>query len=178
LAVKSLLYATFLFAGMMVFLLFKEPYTLKGLDENEKAKPEIELFQARNFQIKESGVESIVNASRVERYRGYDKLYVIDAVHLTKEKLKGVLTSNEAILKEGIILFLKNSQYVREDGVRLVGEAIYYDTKNETLSSDKPFIFTQSQSRSNGLSFVYQMKEGTISANGIHSFIEVGKKKK
>lgn len=177
-AVKSLIYATFLFIGMLVFLLFKEPYTLKALDENEKNKPEIELFNAQNFQIKESGVESIVNASRVERYRGFDKLYTINAVHKTKEDLKGILTSDEAILKDGVMLFLQNSDYARDDGIRLVGDEIYYDTKKETLYSEKPFVFTQNQSRSNGLSFVYQMKEGTISASSIHSFIEVGKKKK
>ena len=177
-AVKSLIYASFLFVGMLIFLLLKEPYTLRALDENEKNRPEIELFNAQNFQIKESGVESIVNAQRVERYTGFDKFYTINAIHKTKEGLKGVLVSNEAKLQDGIMLFLENSDYSREDGIRLVGDEIYYDSKKETLYSDKPFVFTQKQSRSNGLSFVYQMKEGTISANTVHAFIEVGKKSK
>jgi len=175
-AVKFLLYATVLFAGMMVFLLLKEPYTLHAKATGAKAPADIELFHARNFQIKPEGVTSIVNTQRVERYKTFDKLYNIDASHKTNQGLTGVLTSNEATLRDGVIVFMKDSHYERSDGVRLDGEEIVYDTKNEILSSQKPFVFTQSQSRSHGLSFVYQMKEGTISANTIHSFIETGKK--
>ena len=175
-AVKLLLYATVLFAGMMVFLLLKEPYTLHAKVTGTHAPADIELFHARNFQIKPEGVSSIVNAERVERYKSFDKLYTIDASHKTDTGLKGILRSNEATLKDGVIVFMKNSHYERSDGVRLDGEEIVYDTKKEMLSSEKPFIFTQSKSRSHGLSFVYQMKEGTISANTIHSFIETGKK--
>ena len=175
-AVKLLLYTTVLFAGMMVFLLLKEPYTLKAKGSGANNPPDIELFNARNFQIKPEGVESIVNSKRVERYKDFDKLYSIDATHKTQAGLIGILTSNEAFLKNGVIVFLKNSHYARSDGVSLDGEEIVYDTQKETLASEKPFVFTQSQSRSHGLSFVYQMKEGTISANTIHSFIQTGKK--
>jgi len=175
-AVKLLLYTTVLFAGMMVFLLLKEPYTLKAKGSGTNNPPDIELFNARNFQIKPEGVESIVTSKRVERYKDFDKLYSIDATHKTQAGLIGILTSNEAFLKNGVIVFLKNSHYARSDGVALDGEEIVYDTKKETLASEKPFVFTQSQSRSHGLSFVYQMKEGTISANTIHSFIQTGKK--
>ena len=71
---------------------------------------------------------------------------------------------------------MTNSRYRREDGIGLDGESIRYDIDKGILSSQKPFVFLQSQSRTNGLSFVYQMKEGTISANTIHSVINIEKK--
>ena len=163
---------------MMVFLIIKEPYKIDIVDNNGNLIPEIELFNAQNYQIKENSIESIVHADRVERYQDFDKLYVIHANHKTKEGLIGKLISDEGILQDKVMHFKTNSHYYRDDGVSLDGEDIFYDLKKEILSSDEPFIFTQQQSRSHGLSFVYQMKEGTISATNIHSFIQqVGKTK-
>ena len=164
---------------MMVFLIIKEPYTINVVDKNGNVVPQIELFNAQNYQIKENLVESIVRSERVARYQDFDKLYGINAEHKTKEGYRGVLTSDEGTMQNNIMHFQANSHYTRDDGVALDGEDIFYDIKKEILSSEKPFIFTQKQSRSQGLSFVYQMKEGTISATNIHSFIQqqVGKKK-
>jgi len=180
LAIKILSYTTLLFFGMMLFLIVKEPYTIDIIDTNGNLIPEIELFNATNYQIKEGSIDSIVRSERVARYQDFDKLYVINAEHKTKEGLLGKLTSDEGVLQNDIMHFKTNSHYYRNDGVSLDGEDILYDTKKEILSSEKPFIFSQQQSRSHGLSFVYQMKEGTISATNIHSFIQepVGKKKK
>jgi len=178
LAVKLLSYATLLFFGMMVFLMIKEPYTINVVDSNGNLIPAIELFNAQNYQIKENNIESVVHAERVERYDDFDKLYVINADHKTKEGLIGKLTSDEGMLQNKIMHFKTNSHYYRNDGVSLDGEDIFYDMQKEILSSEKPFIFAQQQSRSHGLSFVYQMKEGTISAINIHSFIQEQERKK
>lgn len=162
---------------MMVFLMVKEPYTLKSSDADGKVTPEIELFHAKNYQLKESGVESIVTSSRVARFKEFDQLFLINVEHKNKQGLIDTITSDEAILKNGVITFLKNSHYSRNDGVSLDGEEIAYQINNKILSSQKPFVFSQQQSRTAGLSFVYQMKEGTITANNIYSVIQVGKKK-
>lgn len=162
---------------MMLFLIVKEPYTINIVDQHGNLIPDIELFNAQNYQIKEGSIESIVHADRVARYQNFDKLYVINAGHKTKEGLHGTLVSDEATLQDNVMRFQTNSHYAREDGVSLDGEDIFYDIKKEILSSEKPFDFTQKQSRSHGLSFVYQMKDGTISATNIHSFIQqLGKK--
>ncbi len=162
---------------MMIFLIVKEPYTIHTIDQDGNLIPEIELFNAQNYQIKEGTIDSIVRSDKVARFKDYDKLYVIHAGHRTKEGLRGVLNSDEATLQDKIIHFMTNSHYFRDDGVALDGEDIFYDMQKEILYSDKPFIFSQKQSRTHGLSFVYQMKEGTIAATNIHSFIQqVGKK--
>jgi len=177
LAVRLLVYSTLLFFAMMLFLIIKEPYTINIVDQNGNLVPDIELFNAQNYQIKEGSIESIVHADRVARYKDFDKLYVINAGHKTKEGLHGTLISDEGTLRDNVMHFQTNSHYAREDGVALDGEDIFYDLKKEILSSEKPFDFRQKQSRSHGLSFVYQMKEGTISATNIHSFIQqLGKK--
>jgi len=179
LAVKILSYTTLLFFGMMLFLIIKEPYTINIIDQDGNLIPDIELFNAQNYQLKEGVIESVVHAERVARYQDFDKLYVIKAGHKTKEGLRGALISDEGTLQDKIMHFQTNSHYSREDGIALDGEDIFYDIQKEILSSEKPFDFTQKQSRSHGLSFVYQMKAGTISATNIHSFIQqqVGKKK-
>ncbi|KFL34875.1 hypothetical protein JU57_02580 [Sulfurospirillum sp. SCADC] len=177
-ALKILSCATMLFFGMMIFLMIKEPYTIDMHDANGNLVPEVELFNAQNYQLKEGSIESIVHSEYVARYKDFDKLYVIHAGHKTKEGLRGILTSDEGTLQNNIMHFMTNSHYYRDDGVSLEGEDIFYDLKQEILSSEKPFIFAQKQSRSHGLSFVYQMKEGTISATNIHSFIQqLGKTK-
>ena len=162
----------------MLFLMIKEPYKLDILDSTGNLIPEIELFNAHNYQIKEGSIESIVNSERVARYKEFDQLFTVRAEHLTKEGLHGKLNSDEAVLKDNVLHFKTNSHYEREDGIALDGESIFYDLKKEILSSENPFTFKQKQSLTNGLSFVYQMKEGTINANNIHSFVqEIGKRK-
>ena len=165
----------------MVFLIYKEPYTLRTVDLNGQKIPQIELFNAQNFQMKEGGIDSIVASEKVARFDDHDQLYTINATHKTKEGYKGLLVSDEAIVKDKIVHFMTNSHYKRDDGVALDGEDIFYELGPQILRSDKPFIFTQKQSRTNGLSFVYQMKEGTIKASNIHSYIQqvkqIGKKK-
>lgn len=176
-AVKLLSYCAVLFLGMMLFLIIKEPYTLNrvGLDGN--LVPEIELFNATNYQIKQGSIESIVVSQRVARYKELDRLYVINAQHKTKEGLLGNITSDEAVLQNNVISFLQNSHYKREDGFGLSGEEIKYALNQKILSSDKPFVFYQKDSRTVGDSFVYQMKEGTIAGDNIRSVIQqVGKK--
>lgn len=180
-AVKALFYCMVLFVGMMLFLIVKEPYTLKATDANGEIIPDIELFNAQNYQLKESGVESIVTSTRLARYGDIDKLYVIEAQHKNQEGLHSTLTSDEAILKDKVIDFLTNSHFRREDGLGLDGEFIRYDTIKGILSSEKAFVFLQNQSKTHGASFVYQMKEGLLNANAIHAYIETekptGKKK-
>lgn len=167
-----------LFAGMMVFIVLKEPYVIKELGQDGKLVPDIELFNAQNFQIKEGSVDAIVSSSRVARYGEVDKLYDVRAEHRTKEGLKGNLVSDEAVVKGDIVYFMANSHYKREDGVALEGEEIQYHTQKNSLSSEKPFIFTQEKSRTVGKSFEYHMSEGTLSAEGIYSIIETKKREK
>jgi LPS export ABC transporter protein LptC len=180
-AVKALFYCMVLFVGMILFLIVKEPYTLKAVNADGEIIPDIELFNAQNYQLKESGVESIVSSKRLARFGDVDKLYMVEASHKNKEGLHSTLSSNEAILKDKVIDFLTNSHFRRDDGIGLDGEFIRYDTIKGILSSEKPFIFLQNQSRTTGMSFVYQMKEGILNAHAIHAYIETekmtGKKK-
>lgn len=162
---------------MMIFLMVKEPYTLKSSDISGQNVPDIELFNAKNYQIKETGVESIVTSSRVARFKEFDQLFFVNVKHKNNQGLIDTIISDEAVLQNGVITFLQNSHYSRNDGVSLDGEEIRYEIEKKILSSQKPFIFTQQQSRTAGLSFVYQMKEGTIAANNIYSVIQAGKKR-
>ncbi len=146
------------------------------LTKDGEPMPEVELFEAQNYRLKEGSIESVVSAKKMMRYEKFDVLHTVDAKHRTNEGLSGVLNSDEAVYQDGIVHFKTNSHYVRSDGVALDGEDVYYDTKQEILSSEKPFIFRQQQSKTHGLSFVYQMKEGTINASNIHSFIQVEEK--
>ena len=171
-----------LFVAMMVFLIFKEPYTLKVVNAQGEIIPDVELFNAQNYQFKESGIDSIVHSKRLARYGDTDKLYAIEAFHKDKEGLHSTLVSDEAILKDKVIDFLTNSHFRRDDGIGLDGEFIRYDMRQKTLSSEKAFIFLQKQSKTHGVSFVYDMKEGVLHANSIQSTIqfeeETGKKKR
>ncbi len=170
-----------MFVGMMLFLIVKEPYTLKAVSADGKIIPDIELFNAKNYQLKENGVESIVSSKRLARYGDVDTLYEIEASHKNSEGLHSTLISDEALLKDKVIDFLTNSHFRRDDGIGLDGEFIRYDTVKGILSSEKPFVFLQNQSRTTGSSFVYQMKEGILNAQTIHAYIETekttGKKK-
>ena len=170
--VRLFVYGALLFLGMSVFLIIKEPYTLRIVDLNGNQIPEIELIHAQNYQIKDNGIESIVNSTRVMRFKDFDELQTVTAEHRTDKGLRGVLTTDKALVRDKVIHCMSNSHYVRSDGVALEGEDIFYDLNTEVLRSDKPFIFSQERSRTNGLSFVYQMKEGTIAANSIHSVIQ------
>ena len=175
-AVRALFYCMIFFVGMAIFLVIKEPYTLKAVNAQGESIPDIELFNATNYQFKESGIDSIVHSKRSARYGDVDKLYDIEAFHKNKEGLHSKLVSDEAILKDKVIHFLTNSHVQRDDGLSLDGESIRYDTQKKILSSDQPFVFTQKQSTTHGKSFVYEMKEGVLYANTIHSVIQFEEK--
>ena len=102
---------------MMIFLMIKEPYTINIVDTDGNLIPEVELFNAQNYQIKEGLVESIVHSERVARFQDFDKLYVINAGHKTKDGLRGVLTSDEGVLQNNIMHFKTNSHYYRDADV-------------------------------------------------------------
>ncbi|MDD3462347.1 MAG: LPS export ABC transporter periplasmic protein LptC [Sulfurospirillaceae bacterium] len=170
-AIKILYYGAILFFAVMIFLLLKNPYKIEEYRADGTKIPNIELFDIKSYQIDNGGLRAILFAKNLSRYDGFDVLLDIDAMHKGDTGLIDILRSKRGIQKDGILTFSKDTHYERTDGLKLTGDEIKYDVKNKILSSDIPFVFTQKNSTTEGNSFVYQMKEGKISALSIHSTI-------
>jgi len=156
----------------MVFLLTKNPYELE-YSAKRKNEANIVLFGVKTYEILKSGVNSILISSKVERFKGYDKLYNINALHKGALNLIDSVVSDRGLLAKNILYLDDNVKYVRSDGLALYSNSVKYDLKNKILSSNRKFEFIKKNSKTIGTSFVYQMKTGIINATNIKSVIRI-----
>lgn len=170
-AVKFLRYFMLFFLFIMFFLLFKDPYAIEY--KSIANQPDIELFNVKNLEISKDGVISIVFTDKINRYKNYDVLYMIDALHKGELGLVDALIANKGILKKDILYLSKNVKYTRSDNISLVSDDIKYDLKKRVLSSNKNFKFIKKNSETTGDSFIYQMQKGIITADKIKTIIKV-----
>ncbi len=156
----------------MIFLLTKNPYALQYSSKG-KGQPNIELFDVKIFEISKLGVNSIIFANRVERYKGYDKMYMIDALHRSKLNLIDSLKANNGLLIKNILYLDNNVRYTRSDDLALNSNSIKYDIKNKILSGDQPFELSIKNMLTKGNSFTYLMQKGIIQAQKIKTVIRM-----
>ncbi len=171
-AVKLLKYFLLFFILVMVFLLTKDPYALH-LKKDSKIRPDVELFNVKNLEISQKGVLSIVFTDKIDRFKKYDTMYMIDALHKGENGLIDSLTADKGVLKRNILYLNKNVKYTRSDDVTLLCDAIVYNIKNRVLKGKKGFKFIRKNSVTVGDSFEYKMKRGVIKADKIKTIIRV-----
>ncbi len=169
-AVRLLKYFLLLFVLIMVFLLTKNPYSLK-YNSSGTDKPEIEIFNMKNYDISPTGVKSIIYAKKVERYKNYDKMYGVEALHEGRLKLIDSLTAGKGLYAKNILYLDDNVKYTRSDNLALNSNSVKYDIKNKILSSNIPFEFIKKNATTHGSSFTYDMQKGIIRANKIKTVI-------
>ncbi|MCF6173591.1 MAG: LPS export ABC transporter periplasmic protein LptC [Campylobacteraceae bacterium] len=171
-AVTSLKYFLLIFAIIMVFLLTKNPYEI-SYSPKGKNQADIILFGVKTFEITKSGVNSILVSSKVERFKGYDKLYNINALHKGILNLIDSVVSDKGLLVKNILYLDDNVKYTRSDDLVLNSNSIKYDLNNKILSSNRKFEFIKKNTKTIGTSFVYQMQKGIINAKNIKSIIRI-----
>ncbi len=171
-AVTSLKYFLLIFAVIMIFLLTKNPYELK-YNPKSKNQANVVLFGVKTYDISNLGVDSLLIASKIERFTGYDKLYNINALHKGKLSLVDSVLANKGLLAKNILYLNDNVKYTRSDDLALNSNSVKYDLKNKILSSNKKFEFTKKNTKTIGTSFIYQMQKGIISAKHIKTVIRI-----
>ena len=173
-AVRLLRYFLIFFVLIMVFLLTKNPYSLKYNSAGSNL-PEIELFDVKSFEITVKKISSIIYATKVERYRKYDKMFDIRALYKDKLNLTDTVVAQNGMLSNNILYLDNNVKYTRSDDLSLSSNSLKYDLKNKILSSNVPFKFVKKNVTTNGKSFVYYMQKGIIKANKIKTIIILDK---
>ncbi len=156
----------------MIFLLTKNPYELE-YDSRGKNQADIVLFNVKTFDILKSGVNSILISSKIKRFKGYDKLYNINALHRGVQNLIDSVVSDKGLLAKNILYLDDNVKYARSDGLSLNSDSIKYDLKKKILSSNREFEFIKKNSKTVGSSFIYQMQKGIINAKNIKTVIRI-----
>lgn len=172
-AVRLLKYFLFFCIFMMIFLLTKNPYLLK-YSSSLTDKPEIEIFGMESYEISLSGVKSIIIANKLERYRNYDKMYDIKALHEGKLRLIDSLVADKGMLSKNILYLDENVKYTRSDDLALSTNSVKYDIANKILSSNTPFELSKKSMTTYGNAFTYDMQKGIIRATKIKTVIENG----
>ncbi len=158
----------------MIFLLTKNPYSLKYNALGEK-QPDVELYDVKSYNILENGVSSILLANKVERYKNYDKLYIIKALHKSALNLINNLKADQGLLSKNILYLDKNVKYTRSDNLALNTDSLKYDLKNKVLSSRNSFVLTKENITTYGKSFIYDMQKGIIKADKVKTIIRMDK---
>jgi LPS export ABC transporter protein LptC len=171
-AVKSLKYFLLIFAVIMIFLLTKNPYEL-NVYTGEKNQALVTLFNIKTFDIYKTGVTSLLISDKVERFKGYDKFYNINALHKGKLNLIDSLSAQKGLLAKGILYLDDKVKYTRSDGLALNTNSVKYDLKNKIISGNKKFEFIKKNTNTKGTSFTYNMQKGIISAKNIKTVIRM-----
>ena len=173
-AVKLLKYFLIFFVLIMVFLLTKNPYSLKYNSAGEK-QPDIEIYGVKSYDITPKGVSSFILADRVERYKNFDKLYNIKALHMGISGLIDTLKANQGLYAKNTLYLDKNVKYARSDNLALNTNSLRYDLKDKILSSNNPFVLIRENVTTHGSAFTYDMQKGIIRADKIKTVIKVDK---
>jgi len=171
-AVKSLKYFLLIFAVIMIFLLKKNPYKL-DIYAGGKEQALITLFGVKTFDIYKTGVTSLLISDKVQRFKGYDKLYNINVLHKGNLNLVDSLSAQKGLLSKGILYLDDNVKYARSDDLSLNTNSVKYDIKNKIISGNKKFEFIKKNSDTKGTSFTYDMRNGTINAKNIKTVIRI-----
>ena len=173
-AVKLLKYFLIFFVSIMIFLLTKNPYSLQYNPAGKK-QPDIEIYGVKSYDIVKEGVSSLILADKVERYKNFDKLYNIKALHTGSSGLIDNLKANQGLYAKNILYFDKNVKYVRSDNLTLSTNSLRYDLKGKILSSNNSFVFVKENVTTHGSAFTYDMQKGIIRADKIKTVIKVDK---
>ncbi len=158
----------------MIFLLTKNPYSLKFNASSEKL-PDIELYSVKSYDIFKNGVSSILFANKVERYKNFDKLFHMEVLHRGKLNLTDELKSEQGLYAKNILYLDKNVRYTRSDNMALNTNSLKYDLSNKVLSSNNSFVFIKKNVTTHGKSFTYDMQKGIIRADKIKTVIRMDK---
>jgi len=158
----------------MVFLLTKNPYSLQ-YNSASKKQPNIEIFGVKSYDILEKGVSSLMLADKVERYKNFDKLYNIKALHMGVLNLIDNLKADQGIYAKNTLYLDKNVRYSRSDHLALNTSSLRYDLKGKILSSSNPFVFVKGNVTTHGKAFTYDMQKGIIKAEKIKTVIRMDK---
>ncbi len=172
-ALKLLKYFLFFCIFIMIFLLTKNPYLLE-YKSSSIDKPEIEIFGMESYEISLDGVGSIIIAKKLERYKNYDKMYNIKALHEGKLELIDSLVADKGMLSQNILYLDENVKYTRSDELALSANSVKYDITNKILSSNTPFELTKKSMTTYGNAFTYDMQKGIIRATKIKTVIKNG----
>jgi len=158
----------------MVFLLTKNPYSLR-YNSVSKKEPNIEIYGVKSYDIFEKGVSSLLIADKVERYKNFDKLYNIKALHKGLLNLVDNLKADQGIYAKNTLYLDKNVHYLRSDNLALNTSSLRYDLKDKILSSNYPFVFIKGNVTTHGKAFTYYLQKGIIRANKIKTVIRMDK---
>lgn len=158
----------------MIFLLTKNPYSLHYSPVSKK-QPDIEIYGVKSYDILKKGVTSLLIADKVERYKNFDKLYNIKALHMGLYNLIDNLKADQGIYAKNILYLDKNIRYSRSDNIALNTSSLRYDLKDKILSSSNPFVFIKGNATTHGRAFTYDLQKGIIKADKIKTVIRMDK---
>ena len=174
-AVKLLYYFIFLFLGILVFLLYQEPYFIPKV-KSTKEKPNLEAIDITNYSITPDGVKVVARFSKVLRYKNYDKFYDINIVRKKDINVIDNLKAKRGSLRGDNLKIEGKVRYKDSEGVKFSSEEAKYNLKTKVFRSDVDFVLETNSTITHGTSLVYQSKDGKIYANNIKSVTEVNKK--
>ena len=174
-AVKFLYYFVFSFVGIMVFLLYQEPYSMQK-NRNIKKEANIEMLQIINYSINQEGVSRIVKAEKALRFKNYDEFYTVDSIRKQEDGLLENFQADSGVLKQNNLKFVGNVKYSNSDSVKFNSQEAEYNLKSKVFKTNVDFTLKDKNTITYGTSLVYQTKDGKIYANNIKSKTEVENK--
>ena len=171
-AVKFLYYFVFAFIGIMVFLLYQEPYLVEK-SKSAKNEANIEMHKIVNYSITEDGINHIVKAQKALRFNDHDEFYFVDAVRKPKDALLENLTADSGTLKKNDLKFKGNVKYKNSNNIKFNSQEAEYNLKSKVFKTNVDFKLEDNNTITYGTSLLYQTKDGKIYAKNIKSKTEV-----
>jgi len=172
LAVKLLYYSLFVFVGVFVFLLYKEPYYI-NLKQSDKPKANLEANRVTNYSIQKEGVVLVAKSSQILRYKTYDKFFNIDIVRKKSDGVTDNLKAKEGSLRGDLLRVSGDIRYADSNGIKFFSDESTYNLKSKVFKSLSKFTLETNSTTVFGSSLVYQVNDGKIFAHNVKSISKV-----
>jgi len=161
------------FAISSVFLFYKKSKTLVFRHIGDSA-PLMEFRDITSYNITFNGIDAILKAKIVKRYKTRDELYNIFTIKQDKNTEER-LWADKGILRNSILRLIGNVKYKDALNRTLLSDTVVYNIKKDILSSNTAFVSKYNNSTAKGSSFVYYLKLKKLYAKNIKAKIYMEK---
>ncbi|MEA3373563.1 MAG: LPS export ABC transporter periplasmic protein LptC [Campylobacterota bacterium] len=156
-----------------VFMLFR-PMVIEKQEKKEIALLDLKKFTV--YELKQSGLQSVMKGSSGERYDNRYEVYDANFTDNSHAYLQNMVSDFARYQGEKVYLE-RNVHYARADGLSFMSDEAFYNQKKGVAKTKGPFTVVQNQDKIDGTALYYNSKKGIVKAKKVTGYYTLKTKK-
>lgn len=159
------------FSVLLMLIMVQSPYISANHESNLKIA-DMQMRGISDYEISQESISACYKADRWQKFGKKNDFFDFDSVILKDERIHK-LSSKKAHQIDDTITLYGDAIYQNDKNLTFSSQEIIYDMKNNFVSSNLKFKATQYDNILNGNGIFYDIKNGKINANSIHSTLQI-----